>query len=61
MPDKFKQLYVTINKMMIRLGAEGEINTRAVEVLDVMSALKELDGGVFDVGFVFKEEINRNA
>ena len=54
MPNKFKQLYIAINKMMMHLGADGEINTRAVEVLDVMSALKELDGGVFDVGVVFK-------
>lgn len=54
--NRFKQLYITINKMMMKLGAEGEIGTRAVEVLDVMDALKELDGGVFDVDVAFKEE-----
>ena len=55
MPDKFKALYIAINEMMIKLGMYGEITTRANEVLDVMSALRELDGGVFDVDAVFKE------
>ncbi len=55
MPKRFKPLYIAINHLMIRLGAEGEITTRATEVSDVMHALKELDDGVFDVDAVFDD------
>ena len=44
----WKNLYRTVNEMMMRLGADGEINARQTEAENVMSALAEVDGGVYD-------------
>ena len=44
----WKTLYCTVNEMMMRLGADGEINAQQTEAENVMSALAEIDGGVYD-------------
>ena len=51
MKDKdaaWKNLYSTVNEMMMRLGADGEVNAQQTEAENVMSALAEIDGGVYD-------------
>ena len=51
MKDKdaaWKNLYRTVNEMMMRLGADGEINAQQTEAENVMSALAEIDGGAYD-------------
>ena len=45
---KWKALYCAVNKMMMRLGADGEITADQDESADVMTALHDLDGGVYD-------------
>ena len=44
----WKNLYRTINELMMRLGADGEINAQQTEAENVMAALAEIDGGVYD-------------
>ena len=51
--EKLRVLYERVNEMMDKLGADGQINTRANEVLVVMDALYELDGGVYDTEKAF--------
>jgi hypothetical protein len=46
--DKWKNLYHAVNKMMIKLGAEGEIRPRNTEPEEVMDALYLIDGGVYN-------------
>ena len=50
---KFKPLYIAINEMMAILGADGEVNTKQMAVINVMDALAEIDGGEFDTAKVF--------
>lgn len=45
-PQAWNSLYVAVNHMMARLGAEGEIDARSTESSDVMDALHAIDGGV---------------
>lgn len=52
--DKYKSLYHAVNDMMAKLGASGNITTRADEVSQVMDALHDIDGGVY------KQDINEN-
>lgn len=40
-------LYHTVNEMMAQLGAKGEITTRSPLVDDVMNALHDIDGGIY--------------
>lgn len=49
----FRPLYETVNEMMAELGAEGTINTRSVEVHEVMNALYDLDKGEYNAEKVF--------
>ena len=41
-------LYHTVNIMMMRLGADGEVNAQQVEAENVMTSLAEIDGGTYD-------------
>ena len=45
---KYKQLYIAVNEMMVRLGIDGEISTREPETDAVMNALFEIDGGTYN-------------
>ena len=46
--EAWGELYHAVNKMMLRLGADGEINAQQVEVEYVMSALHGIDGGSYN-------------
>lgn len=48
----YGKLYHAVNLMMAELGAEGEINTRHTKVDQVMDALHDIDGGVYDESFL---------
>ena len=52
--NKAQQLYIAINEMMLKIGIDGEISTRDREADAVMSALYELDGGIYN------EKIDKN-
>lgn len=45
--SKLYALYQAVHLMMARLGADGEIDTRAPEVDAVMDAMHEYDGGQY--------------
>ena len=45
--EKWEQLYHAINRMMMRLGADGEITATSNEAGEVMAALESIDGGVY--------------
>lgn len=47
-PDAWYALYATVNHLMCKLGADGEISTRSQLVDDVMNALHDIDGGNVD-------------
>jgi hypothetical protein len=47
--EAVKPMYIAINNMMAVLGAKGEIHATDIEANQVMSALADLDGGVYDV------------
>ena len=47
----WKPLYHAINKMVNQLGADGEITARDNLVGQVMAALEEIDGGVYQQDF----------
>jgi ParB/RepB/Spo0J family partition protein len=47
---KWVALYHSVNLMMSRLGADGEINARQSEVENVMDALYQIDGGSYNSG-----------
>ena len=51
--ERFRELYVALNEMLAILGADGEVNTRQMTVINVMEALAEIDGGEFDTAKVF--------
>jgi hypothetical protein len=53
---KFKKLYIAVNKMLARLGADGEVNTSTDEVCELMSTLSTLDVGFFDTSKVFDNQ-----
>ena len=42
-----KELYNALKAMLARLGADGEINLAASEVVDVMTELEKVDGGAY--------------
>lgn len=46
--DELVKLYHSVNKMMCKLGADGEINSLDETVLNVMDDLHQLDGGTYD-------------
>lgn len=46
--QKLEALYKSVNEMMAHLGAEGKIDTRNNLVDNVMSALFDIDEGVYD-------------
>ena len=50
---KFQNLYIAANNLVNRIHMDGEINSHADEVHQVMNRLYDLDNGVFDVDFVF--------
>ena len=50
---RFKELYIAINKLLIKIGSEGEATSQDPETNNVMSALYDLDEGEFDVNKVF--------
>lgn len=50
---EYKTLYIAVNELMAMLGAVGEMNTFTDEVLRIMTVLREVDEGVFDVDKVF--------
>ena len=52
----FKSIYLAANKMLARLGADGQVNTETPEVCDLMNALYDIDNGVFSPEAVFFEE-----
>lgn len=45
--EKWEQLYHAINRMMMCLGADGEITATSNEAGEVMAALAAIDGGVY--------------
>jgi hypothetical protein len=47
--EAVKPMYIAINNMMAVLGAKGEIHATDEKANQVMSALADLDGGVYDV------------
>ena len=47
--QKIINLYKAVNEMMAVLGAKGEINTLHEKTTNVMDALHEIDGGVYDL------------
>ena len=49
--NAWRPLYHAINKMLMDLGADGEITTENKHSMDVMNALSEIDGGVYDESF----------
>jgi len=51
-------LYHAVNRMMAELGMKGQINTRHHLVDDVMDALHDIDGGVYQDGHVLVPVIN---
>jgi len=56
--EKLIYLYMAINELMMEMGIEGEVSSTSEKAEDVMSALYELDGGVYDVE-VFQEEYRK--
>ena len=50
--EKFKMVYEAINKMLMRLGMEGEVSTLDETVCDVMTALSDIDGGVYKADII---------
>ena len=56
--EKLIDLYMAINELMMEMGIEGEVSSTSEKAEDVMSALYELDGGVYDVE-VFQEEYRK--
>ncbi len=51
MKEEFTELYHTVNLLMCRLSAEGMYHPDMNEVSDVMNALHDIDGGVYDEKF----------
>ena len=49
--DNLCKLYHAVNLMMLRLGADGEVNSQQNEVGIVLSVLAEIDGGTYDSAF----------
>jgi hypothetical protein len=49
--EAWGELYHAVNKMMLRLGADGEINAQQVEAEAVMTALHGIDGGRYNSNF----------
>ena len=47
-PEQWEQLYHSVNRMMMRLGADGEITATSKEAGDVMGSLAAIDGGVYN-------------
>jgi len=45
--EKYENLYIAINELFLKLGAEGSVSTRDKEADNVMDALYEIDGGVY--------------
>jgi len=41
-------LYKAINELMMQMGIDGEVSTTSDKAEAVMSALWEVDGGVYD-------------
>lgn len=54
-PEKWKAVYIAANKVMMQVGYEGQIDTDHPASDELMHALSEVDGGVFDVEKVFGE------
>lgn len=50
--NKLVKLYHVVNELMARLGADGEVNAHQDEACNVMSALIEIDGGIYDDEFI---------
>ncbi len=46
-PQPEPRLYNAINRLMMRIGHDGDINSKAQECADVMAALAEIDGGTY--------------
>ena len=51
---KIKTLYVAVNELMSKLGADGEIHAQTKEAGDVMDALYEIDGGGYNSDISFE-------
>jgi len=49
--EAWGELYHAVNKMMLRLGADGEINATQEEAENVMTALHGIDGGRYNSKF----------
>jgi len=47
----WSELYHAVNKMMMVLGADGEINAQQDEAANVMTALHNIDGGRYNKYF----------
>ena len=48
--NKYKKLYSLVNNLMAKVGCDGEIeiNTESTIVCEMMDALFDIDGGLFD-------------
>jgi hypothetical protein len=49
--EAWAELYHAVNKMMLRLGVDGEINAQQAEAENVMTALHGIDGGRYNTKF----------
>ena len=47
-PEQWEKLYHAVNRMMMRLGAVGEITATSNVAGEVMAALSSIDGGVYN-------------
>ena len=55
--DKLINLYIKVNKLMLKVGSEGYVASKDNESDDVMSALFDLDGGEYSIK-KFKESLD---
>ena len=54
--DSWEKLYHAVNRMMMSLGADGEITATSNEAGDVMTALAAIDGGAYDSKLTIRGE-----
>ena len=47
--NKLINLYIKINKLMMKVGSEGYVTSKDNEADDVMGALFDLDGGEYSI------------
>ena len=56
-PEQLENLYHAVNRMMMRLGADGEITATSNEAGEVMTALSAIDSGVYNNKFALRVHV----